>query len=184
MELIMTAREKFIARLKELGLDGVWPTEDHVGKVMEDGSIVVLIHVETDPHDTYTEIHYPPFEEVWKNEVSKRRLKQEFYYSDDDHFVAELAYWLDIHNNGAKCPLFPVDLYWAGIDEVSAFDYEDDPEEFFFCGRTWSKAGEDFRPGNDDWHVGTFSEGILYMNNVDGYMVLIRPNIGIFVSRI
>ena len=122
----MTAREKFIARLKELGLDGVWPTEDHVGKVMDDGSIVVLIHVETDPADTYTEIHYPPFEEVWKSEVSKRRLKEEFYCSDDDHFVAELAYWLDIHMNGAKCPLFPVDLYWAGIDEVSAFDYEDD----------------------------------------------------------
>lgn len=116
--------------------------------------------------------------------LSKRRLKEEFYHSDDDHFVAELAYWLDIHMNGAKCPLFPVDLYWAGIDEVSAFDYQDDPEEFVFCGRTWSKAGENFRPGNDDWHVGTFSEGILYMNNVDGYMVLIRPNIGIFVSRI
>ena len=180
----MTAREKFIARLKELGLYGVWPTEDHVGKVMEDGSIVVLIHVETDPHDTYTEIHYPPFEEVWKNEVSKRRLKQEFYYSDDDHFVAELAYWLDIHNNGAKCPLSPVDLYWAGIDEVSAFDYEDDPEIELY-GRKWQEVAGPFKPQDGvDWLVATLDGGALWMNNYDGNVVLVKPDGNFLISNI
>lgn len=126
----MTAREKFIARLKELGLYDEWiGVSDHVGKVMDDGSIVVMIHVDSDPGDSYTEIHYPPFEEVWKDKESRDRIKQEFYCSDDDHLVAELAYWLDIHKNGAQCPLFPVDLYCAGIDPVEHFDYEDDSDD-------------------------------------------------------
>ena len=122
----MTAREKFEARLKELGLDSQYGPDDHVGCFLEDGSIVVLVHVQSDPTDGYSEFHYPPFEEMWKDARFREECKQNFYDSDDDHFVAELAYWLDIHKNGAKCPLTPVDAYWAGAPETEWFNYEDD----------------------------------------------------------
>lgn len=122
----MTAREKFEARLKELGLDGEYGRDDHVGKFLEDGSIVVLVHIQSDPSDGYSEFHYPPFEEMWKNPRWREGCKHNFYDSDDDHFVAELAYWLDIHKNGAVCPLAPVDAYWVGDFDSEWFNYEDD----------------------------------------------------------
>ena len=122
----MTAQEKFEARLKELGLYGEYGPDDHVGCFLEDGSIVVLVHIQSDPTDGYTEFRYPPFEEMWKDSRFREKCKDNFYDSDDDHFVAELAYWLDIHKNGAKCPLAPVDAYWAGAPETEWFNYEDD----------------------------------------------------------
>lgn len=127
MELAMTAQEKFEARLKELGIYNQYGQDDHVGTFLPDGSIVVLVHIQSDPTDGYSEFHYPPFEEMWKNPRWREACKHNFYDSDDDHFVAELAYWLDIHKNGAKCPLFPVDAYWAGDMEGEWFDFEDDP---------------------------------------------------------
>lgn len=125
MELIMTAREKFYARLKELGLDSQYGGDDHVGTVLPDGRVVVLVHIQSDPTDDYSEFIYPPFEELWKDEEFRKKCKENFYESDDDHFVAELAYWLDIHKGGCKCPLYPVDLYWTGV-ECNWFNYGDD----------------------------------------------------------
>ena len=122
----MTAQEKFEARLKELGLWKDYGVDDHVGTVLPDGRIIVLVHIQSDPDDKYTEYRYPPFEELWKNPEFRERCKQNFYESDDDHFVAELAYWLDIHKKGTKCPLAPVDLYWAEAPEAMWFDYGDD----------------------------------------------------------
>lgn len=123
----MTAREKFEARLKELGLYDEWVTcKDKVGKVMEDGSIVILIHYEEEG-DPYNEIHYPSFEELWKNEGFRNNCKQDFYCHEDDHFVAKLAYWLDIHTNGAECPLFPVDVYFTASGlETEVIEFKDD----------------------------------------------------------
>lgn len=136
----MTAREKFEARLKELGLDGEYGPDDHVGKFLEDGSIVVLVHIQSDPTDGYTEFRYPPFEEMWKDSRFREECKENFYDSDDDHFVAELAYWLDIHKNGAKCPLTPVDAYWAGAPETEWFNYEDDPSGIMDTSNSHNKS--------------------------------------------
>lgn len=125
----MTAREKFEARLKELGLYDEWMScGDKVGKVMEDGSIVILIHYEGTEGDPYNEIHYPSFEELWKNENFRNECKEDFYCHEDDHFVAKLAYWLDIHKNGAECPLFPVDVYFTASGlETAIIEFKDDP---------------------------------------------------------
>lgn len=125
----MTAREKFIARLKELGIYEQWLKEDHVGKVLDDGTIVVMIHVDTDPTDTYTEIRYPSYENVRKNPKSCRKLKEEFYGQGEPEFVAKLAYWLDLPDGKSECPLFPVDLYWAQVEGADWFNYEDDEDE-------------------------------------------------------
>lgn len=122
----MTAREKFYARVKELGLYGQYGPDDHVGTFLPDGRIVVLVHIQSDPTDGYSEFIFPPFEEMWKDPEWRQSCKENFYDSDDDHFVAELAYWLDIHKNGAKCPLHPVDAYWSGFDSAMWFDYQDD----------------------------------------------------------
>lgn len=179
----MTAREKFEARLKELGLESEYAMDGHVGKVMDDGSIVVLVHIENEPGDGYTEFRYEPYEELWKDPQFREKIKNEFYDSTDDHFVAELAYWLDIHKNGAKCPLFPVDLYWAGID-CEYFDYEDD-KEIELCGRRWEPYDGEFEPDHEvDWLAGKFTEGELWINNCDGVMVLVRPDGKVFMSTI
>ena len=128
----MTAREKFEARLKELGLENVYRIDDHVGATLPDKSLVVLVHIGGEKGDPYTEMHYPPFDELWKNEKFRQACKEEYYNnSDDDEFVADLARWLDIHKPWNECPLFPVDLYWLtdrdgkGF-ESSWFNYSDD----------------------------------------------------------
>ena len=126
----MTAQEKFYARLEELGLAEQYnKVRDMVGKVLDDGRVVVLIHYECDSGDPYTEIHYPSFEDLWKNPVFRKACKNEFYVnSDDDEFIRKLACWLDIHTHGFECPLFPVDLYWLPGFESKLIDYKDDPE--------------------------------------------------------
>lgn len=124
----MTAREKFEARVRELGLEEQYADDGHVGAVLPDGSVVVLVHIEYERDDPYTELHYPSFEELWKDEAFRAACKDEYYNGDcDDEFIANLARWLDIHKPWTKCPLFPVDLYWLqGGFETSWFNYEDD----------------------------------------------------------
>lgn len=126
----MTAREKFEARLKELGLYDEWKTcGDKVGKVMEDGSIVILIHYEGTEGDPYNEIHYPSFEELWENESFKKECMSDFFEHDDDKFVASLARWLEYGPGcGYECPLFPVDVYFpANGLETESIEFKDDP---------------------------------------------------------
>ena len=123
----MTAKEKFEARLKELGLEMDYECDGHVGTILPDGSVVVLVHIDYEKDDPYTEFRYPPFDELWKNEEFRKACKEEYYWSDNDEFVANLARWLDFHKDWNKCPLFPVDLYWLpGGFETSWFNYEDD----------------------------------------------------------
>ena len=128
----MTAQEKFEARLKELGLDVKYElTGDKVGKVgkvLDDGTIVILVHYAWEPHDPYTELHYPPFDELWENEKFKKECMENFFEYPDDKFVAELARWLQ-YGSACRypCPLFPVDVYFAADGlEKSWFDYQDD----------------------------------------------------------
>lgn len=122
----MTAQEKFEARLRELGLWKNYGMDDHVGTVLPDGRIIVLVHIQTDPRDPYTEIEYPPFEELWKDEEFHKKCKEHWYKESEDwEFIGKLAYWLDIHDKFAECPLFPLDLYWMGA-KSKWFNYEDD----------------------------------------------------------
>ena len=127
----MTAQDKFYARLKELGLEEQYnKTGDMVGKVLEDGRVVILIHYEWERDDPYTEIIYPSYEDLWKNENFRRACKEEYYVnSDNDEFIASLARWLDLHKDWTECPLYPCDLYWlpSGF-ETSWQNYEDDPD--------------------------------------------------------
>lgn len=125
----MTAQEKFDARLKELGLEKEFGIDMHVGTVLPDGRVVVLVHYPYEEEDPYTEIEFPPYEELWKNEKFREECKKEFYADCDgnDEFIAKLAQWLDLHRPTDKCPLFPVDLYWLpGGFETKWFNYEDD----------------------------------------------------------
>lgn len=182
----MTAREKFEARIKELGLEKDYAIDGHVGAVLPDGSVVVLVHMDCEKDDPYTELRYPPYEELWKNPRFRQACKEEFYSScvDNDKFVADLARWLDIHNSGDKCPLLPVDLYWLpGGFETEWFNYKDDSPINLY-GREWQGVVGPFLPGEDDWKVGEFAEGTLWMNNVDGNMVLVKPDRNFLICAI
>lgn len=126
----MTAREKFIARLKELGLYDDWRTGDKAGKIMDDGSIVVLVHYEWDPSDSYDEFHFPPFDEMWNNEDFRKECADSYLEHTDDKFVADLARWLE-YGPGCHydCPLWPVDAYFPGSGlETEVITFRDDPE--------------------------------------------------------
>lgn len=126
----MTAREKFIKRLEEEGLYEEWlATGDRAAKFKDDGTIIVFVHYEWEPTDTYDEIHFPSFEDMRCKE-SFRKECVDCFYDGDDEFVAQLARWLAIgEKNGVKCPLYPVDAYFPGSGlEISATQFEDDNE--------------------------------------------------------
>lgn len=123
----MTAKEKFEARLKEVGLYEEWKNgnDEHVGKVLEDGTIVVLTHYDHDG-EGFHEDRFPSFEDLRQNETFRKECWEDFSCHDDDKFVADLACWL----TGKKkdCPLFPVDVYWPANDlELYSIEFADDP---------------------------------------------------------
>ena len=127
----MTAQEKFEARLKELGLEEAYKaSRDKVGKVLEDGTIVILVHYPWEPGDPYTEHHFPSFDDLRKSEQFVKECMDNFFENDDDKFVADLARWLQYGSAcHYPCPLFPEDVYFAANGlELSWFDYQDDPE--------------------------------------------------------
>lgn len=181
----MTAREKFIARLKELGLYDEWRTGDKAGKIMDDGSIVVLVHYEWDPSDSYDEFHFPPFDEMWKNESFRKECASSYLEHTDDKFVADLARWLE-YGPGCHydCPLWPVDAYPQGGGlETEVITFKDDPEVVMY-GRKWAEC-ESFTPvDGKDWIVAVLGEGTIWMNNEDGKIVLVKPDGKYLVSEI
>ena len=125
----MTAKQKFEARLQELGLMEEWKKQGECGKVAverEDG-IILLVH-END-EDKFTEEHFPTFSELRKNPKFVEECKEEWYTDwDDDRFVRNLACWLDGYSD--KCPLFPVDVYFPGNQMMTEWkDFEDDEDE-------------------------------------------------------
>lgn len=125
----MTAKQKFEARLQELGLMEEWKKQGECGKVAverEDG-IILLIH--EDDEDKFTEEHFPTFSELRKNPKFVEECKEEWYTDwDDDRFVRNLACWLDGYSD--KCPLFPVDVYFPGNQMMTEWkDFEDDEDE-------------------------------------------------------
>lgn len=125
----MTAKEKFEARLKELGLYEEWIKKGECGKVAverEDG-IILLVHENNE--DKFTEEHFPTFSELRKNPKFVEKCKEEWYTDwDDDRFVRNLACWLDGYSD--ECPLFPVDVYFPGNQMMTEWkDFEDDEDE-------------------------------------------------------
>ena len=127
----MTAQEKFEARLKELGLEEAYKaSRDKVGKVLEDGTIVILVHYPWEPGDPYTEHHFPSFDDLRESEQFVKECMDSFFEDGDDKFVADLARWLQYGSECRyPCPLFPEDVYFAANGlELSWFDYQDDPE--------------------------------------------------------
>ena len=126
----MTAKQKFEARLQELGLMEEWEKQGECGKVAverEDG-IILLVH-END-EDKFTEEHFPTFSELRENPKFVEECKEEWYANyDDDKFVRNLACWLDGYSN--ECPLFPVDVYFPGNEMMTEWkDFEDEEEEY------------------------------------------------------
>lgn len=125
----MTAREKFIARLKELGLYDEWnATGGMAAKFMDDKSIVIMVHYEWEPDDPYHELHYPPLDELRGNEQFVNECRSNFFEHNDDKFVADLARWLE-YGPGCRyeCPLYPRDAYLpaSGL-ETEVIEFKDD----------------------------------------------------------
>lgn len=125
----MTAKEKFEARLKGLGLYEEWIKQGECGKVAverEDG-IILLVHENNE--DKFTEEHFPTFSELRKNPKFVEECKEEWYANwDDDKFVRNLACWLDGYSD--ECPLLPVDVYFPGNEMMTEWkDFEDDEDE-------------------------------------------------------
>lgn len=127
----MTAREKFLARLKELGLYDEWAaTGDMAAKFMDDMSIVIMVHYEWEKEDPYHELHFPPFNELRDNEQFVKECRENFFEHNDDKFVADLARWLE-YGPGCRyeCPLYPRDAYFpaSGL-ETEIIEFKDDDE--------------------------------------------------------
>lgn len=125
----MTAKQKFEARLKELGLYEEWTEQGECGKVAverEDG-IILLVHENNE--DKFTEEHFPTFSELRKNPKFVKECKEEWYANCyDDKFVCNLACWLDGYSD--ECPLSPVDVYFPGNEMMTEWkDFEDDEND-------------------------------------------------------
>ena len=127
----MKARDKFIKRLEEEGLYEEWDmSRDFAGKVSDSGEIILFSHYDWDNEDKYLEEHYPPFDELRKNEKFRENCRNEFFDNDDDTFVANLARWL--HGDTKECPLYCADLHFAasGLEkEVIIFEDDDSDAE-------------------------------------------------------
>lgn len=136
----MTAKEKFEAQLKYCDLMDEWNSVGRCGRVakfMEDyGEIVLFVH--ENEKDKYTEIHYPSFDELRKNDKFVRRLADEHLDEplrvlvetrdpDEWAFKLNLAKWL--RYGEGECPLHPVDVYFAAEGMETGYkDFSDDPE--------------------------------------------------------
>ena len=126
----MTAREKFEARLHELGLYNDWVEQGGLGRVgiesERDGEEVIIILVHEDEDDKYTEFTYPPIWDLEQSETFRKKALSEFVDAGDETFVRNLIRWYV--KLSCKCPLFPVDVYFLW-DDYDWFNFKDDVEE-------------------------------------------------------
>lgn len=125
----MTAKEKFEARLKELGLMEEWTKQGKCGRVAVEREDGIILMVHENNKDKFTEEHFPTFSALRKNPKFVEECKEEWYADwDDDRFVRNLACWLDGYSD--ECPLFPVDVYFPGNEMMTEWkDFEDDEDE-------------------------------------------------------
>ena len=125
----MTAKQKFEARLKELGLYEEWTKQGKYGKIAVEREEGITLLVHEDDDDKFTEEHFPTLNELRKNPKFVEECKKEWYRDwDDDKFVRNLACWLDGYSD--ECPLFPVDVYFPANAMITEWeDFEDDEND-------------------------------------------------------
>lgn len=181
----LTAEEKFDARLKELGIYEDWCQQGCVGRVGVETSEGIKILVHEDEDDRFTEFTYPPMREMEKKDQFRIKALEEFYpaMSDDKEFMSKLVRW--VVNPANKNPLFPVDVYFLWSDYAWQDFVDDKPAEVTKHGRKWEVLKSYEPNASKDWWVSDFENvGTLYMNNLDGYMVLYEINGTILKSDI
>lgn len=181
----LSAEEKFDARLKELGIYDDWCQQGCVGRVGVETSEGVKIFVHEDEDDRFTEFTYPPMREMEKSDQFRIKALEEFYpaMSDDKEFMSKLVRW--VANPANKNPLFPVDVYFLWSDYTWQDFVDDKPAEVVKHGRKWEVLKSYEPNASKDWWVSDFENvGTLYMNNLDGYMVLYEINGTILKSDI
>lgn len=171
----MTAKEKFEDKLSRVGLLDDWKQIGERGKVAKfavssdenpkHGRIMLFVH-EYDK-DSYTEIHYPPFNALRENKVFVNRCADEFLSDRMSAFVSKTADW-DFNlavllcswllGDDVECPLSPVDVYFPGEGLWDyCRDFSDDvgimntlnnhnPELVREINEKWDKFKERFKP--------------------------------------
>ena len=125
----MTKEQKFENRLTEMGLLAEWENIGRLGRVATtdaNGNIILFVH-EGDT-DAYSEIHYPPFEELrTKYGFIKNCILEWKGY--DAMFECKLDAWLGGVED-SPCPLDPVDAYFpASAFQTFYVDFEDDQRD-------------------------------------------------------
>lgn len=120
----MNAREKFEARLRELGLPYRWQQQGTFGKLgaENESGIFILVH---ESFDQYTEFVYPPMKELEKNEDFRQMALDKFWSNGDLEFVGKLYRWYK--DPSYDCPLHPMDVYFC-YKSNSYSNFEDDEE--------------------------------------------------------
>lgn len=125
----MTAKEKFEARLEQLGLLDEWNSVGSCGRVAkfdDEFNIILLVHEGNG--DQYSEIWYLPFDELRDkdNEFVKRcwDLVRE---TEDGDFARDLALWL-MKKTNKDCPLHPTDAYFLADENEYYHTFENDDE--------------------------------------------------------
>lgn len=125
----MTKEQKFEARLTEMGLLNEWNKIGRMGRVATtdaNGNIILFVH--EDDTDAYSEVHYPPFEELRTKYgfIKKCILEWKGY---DAMFECKLDAWLGGVED-SPCPLDPVDAYFpASSFQTFYTDFEDDQRD-------------------------------------------------------
>jgi hypothetical protein len=157
-----------------------------VGRVGVETSEGIKILVHEDEDDRFTEFTYPPMREMEKSDQFRINALREFYPAmcDDSDFRDKLVRWVMNPNN--VCPLYPVDVYFPW-EKAEWQDFEDDAEQTQVVkhGREWELLERYELNAETDWLVSNFDGvGKLYMNNLDGYMVLFENNGLILKSNI
>lgn len=125
----MTAKEKFEARLDALGLRAEWELNGFAG-TQTDKEIVVLVHYDNDKSDPYSELHYPRFDAMTREQMDELTHHFATEYCNPDRekesdFFSKLASWCA---GFGPTPLFPCDVY-TNLDPTEDIEFEDDEDE-------------------------------------------------------
>lgn len=126
----MTAREKFEARLEQLGLLDEWNSVGSCGRVAkfdDEFNINLLIH--EGKGDQYTEIWYLPFDELReKDKDFVERCWDLVRETEDGEFARDLSLWL-MKKTNKDCPLHPTDAYFLAEENEYYHTFEDDADD-------------------------------------------------------
>lgn len=125
----MTARQKFEARLDVLGLRKEWKLNGYAG-TQTDKEIIVLVHYDNDRSDPYSELHYPRFDAMTRDQkdILTDHFASEYCNSDakeEAEFFSKLAIWCAGYG---PTPLFPCDVY-TNLDPTEAIEFKDDEDD-------------------------------------------------------